>query len=48
MVNVCLNYDEEKDRIALLDDLLLQVPEITTLLYTINPKWNDSIYDLTP
>lgn len=48
MVNVCLNYDEENDRMALLDDLLLQVPEITTLLYTINPKWNDSIYDLTP
>jgi 23S rRNA (uracil1939-C5)-methyltransferase len=48
MVNICLNYDEEADRKKLFDHLLKQVPEITTLLYTINPKWNDSIYDLTP
>ena len=33
---------------GLLDYLLQQVPTITTLLYTINPKWNDSIYDLVP
>jgi 23S rRNA (uracil1939-C5)-methyltransferase len=48
MVNICLNHDEEKDRIRLLDHLLKEVPAITTLLYTINPKWNDSIYDLSP
>ncbi len=48
MVNICLNYDEEADRKKLFDHLLQQVPQITTLLYTINPKWNDSIYDLTP
>ena len=48
MVNLCLNHDAESDRIALLDYLLLKVPSITTLLYTINPKWNDSIYDLIP
>ena len=48
MVNICLNYDEETDRKKLFDYLLQQVPQITTLLYTINPKWNDSIYDLTP
>ena len=30
------------------DQLLLQVPEITTLLYTVNTKWNDTIYDLEP
>lgn len=48
MVNICLNYEEETDRKKLFDHLLKQVPEITTLLYTINPKWNDSIYDLTP
>ena len=48
MVNICLNYEEESDRKLLLDHLLKQVPSITTLLYTINPKWNDSIYDLTP
>ncbi len=48
MVNICLNYDAEEDRKKLLDHLLKTVPAITTLLYTINPKWNDSIYDLTP
>ena len=48
MVNICLNFDEEADRKKLFDHMLQQVPEITTLLYTINPKWNDSIYDLTP
>ena len=48
MVNICLHYDEVADRTKLFDHLLKQVPQITTLLYTINPKWNDSIYDLTP
>lgn len=48
MVNICLNYEAEEDRRKLLDYLLQKVPAITTLLYTINPKWNDSIYDLTP
>jgi 23S rRNA (uracil1939-C5)-methyltransferase len=48
MVNICLNYDAGEDRKKLFDHLLEQVPEISTLLYTINPKWNDSIYDLTP
>jgi 23S rRNA (uracil1939-C5)-methyltransferase len=48
MVNLCLNHEDEANRIILLDHLLQQVPSITTLLYTINPKWNDSIYDLSP
>lgn len=48
MVNICLNYDAEEDRKKLFDHLLEKIPAITTLLFTINPKWNDSIYDLTP
>lgn len=48
MVNVCLGYDDEGQRKNLFDHLLQQVPGITTLLYTINPKWNDTIYDLLP
>ncbi len=48
MVNLCINYDDEKNTTIVLDALLARVPEITTLLYTINPKWNDTIYDLTP
>ena len=48
MVNIIFNYEEEMERKKLLDHLLQQVPSITTLLFTINPKWNDTIYDLTP
>ncbi len=48
MVNICLGYEEEVERKKLLDFVLKSVPSITTLLYTINPKWNDTIYDLTP
>lgn len=48
MVNICLGYEDETATKRLLDYLLQQVPSITTLLYTINTKWNDTIYDLTP
>ncbi|MBX9785461.1 MAG: 23S rRNA (uracil(1939)-C(5))-methyltransferase RlmD [Chitinophagaceae bacterium] len=48
MVNITMGYDDEFNRKLLLTALLAEFPEITTLLYTINPKWNDSIYDLTP
>lgn len=48
MVNVCINYEDEPNREKLLAFLVEKIPSITTLLYTINPKWNDSIYDLTP
>ena len=48
MVNVVLGEDDEEKRNALLTHLLKEVPGITTLLYTINTKWNDSIYDLEP
>jgi len=48
MVNIVLGFDDETERNRLLDFVLSKVPSITTLLYTINPKWNDTIYDLTP
>ena len=48
MVNICLGYEEKEETKKLLDYLLQQVPSITTLLFTINTKWNDSIYDLSP
>ena len=48
MVNIVINNEDETNRKVLLDHLLAKVPAITTLLYTINPKWNDTIYDLTP
>ena len=48
MVNIIFNTEDEENRKLLLDDLLLKVPSISTLLYTINPKFNDTIYDLIP
>lgn len=47
MVNLVVAY-EEPAIMDLLAHLLREVPEITTLLYTINSKFNDSLYDLTP
>lgn len=48
MVNICFGQDNAKERKKLFDHLLEKVPAITTLLYTINPKKNDTIYDLEP
>ena len=48
MVNLCINYKDEENTKIVMDALLAKVPEITTLLYTINLKWNDTIYDLAP
>lgn len=48
MVNLVINHEDVTLRKALLNHLLQEMPSITTLLYTINPKWNDSIYDLEP
>ncbi len=48
MVNMVLGSEAEEERKKLLDFILEKVPSITTLLYTINPKWNDTIYDLSP
>jgi 23S rRNA (uracil1939-C5)-methyltransferase len=48
MVNVVLGYEDRENRTALLDMLLHQFPQITTLLYTINTKKNDSLFDLEP
>ena len=43
-----MGYEDEPATKNLLDFLLQEVPSITTLLYTINTKWNDTIYDLSP
>jgi 23S rRNA (uracil1939-C5)-methyltransferase len=48
MVNVVLGDDDPEKVNMLLSGLLKEVPGITTLLYTINTKWNDSIHDLQP
>ena len=48
MVNMVIAYEDKAHRIALLDQLLKSFPQITTLLYTINGKRNDSLHDQEP
>jgi 23S rRNA (uracil1939-C5)-methyltransferase len=48
MANVVFGYDDEKKRKALLDHVLELFPQLTTLLYTVNTKWNDSLNDQKP
>jgi 23S rRNA (uracil1939-C5)-methyltransferase len=48
MINFVFANDNPDEIKKLLDHLLQKIPSITTLLYTINQKWNDSIYDLDP
>jgi len=48
MVNIVFGFEDENNRKALLDLVLKQFPQITTLLYTINTKHNDSLFDLYP
>ena len=48
MINLVFGYEDKENREALLKLLLEKFPQITTLLYTINEKKNDSIYDLEP
>jgi 23S rRNA (uracil1939-C5)-methyltransferase len=48
MVNLILGYEDKEKREALFNILLERFPQITTLLYTINAKRNDSMQDLLP
>jgi 23S rRNA (uracil1939-C5)-methyltransferase len=48
MANLVIGYEDEKLTHQLADLLLQQFPDLTTLLYTVNVKWNDSISDLSP
>ena len=48
MVNIVFGHEEAGNRKILLDHILQSYPQITTLLYTINTKMNDSLYDLSP
>lgn len=48
MANIVYGYEDQAARTALQDHVLGQFPGLTTLLYTINPKWNDSLSDLEP
>lgn len=47
MVNLIVGYETQETK-DLLTHLAATFPAITALFYTINPKVNDSIYDLEP
>ncbi len=46
LINLVIHHEEKEEREALLDHILANVPGITSLNYTLNPKMNDTIYDL--
>jgi 23S rRNA (uracil1939-C5)-methyltransferase len=48
MVNVILGENDQEKINALLNHLQQAFPSVTTWVYTINTKWNDSMYDLEP
>jgi 23S rRNA (uracil1939-C5)-methyltransferase len=48
MVNLVFGYEDQAEREKLLDHILARFPSITTLLYTINTKMNDSMFELSP
>ena len=48
MVNLFFGNEDKEKREKICNYLLEKVPAITTLLYTINQKWNDSMDNLEP
>jgi 23S rRNA (uracil1939-C5)-methyltransferase len=48
MVNLVLGENNEKRRNKILEFIDRSFPQLTTLLYTINLKWNDSLHDQEP
>lgn len=48
MVNLVFGNEDKKEIEKIANFLLVKVPAITTLVYTINQKWNDSLHDLEP
>lgn len=48
MVNMVFGEDDKKHRNEILSFIDRSFPDITTLLYTVNLKWNDSLSDQEP
>lgn len=46
LVNLVVKTEKKKEREALLEHIYQNVPGITSLHYTINPKVNDTVHDL--
>jgi 23S rRNA (uracil1939-C5)-methyltransferase len=45
LINLVIHHEDKEEREAILQHILHNVPGITSLNYTINPKVNDTIYD---
>ncbi len=48
MVNIVVGENDEEKIKLLMRYVTEEFPQISTLLYTVNTKWNDSLYDLEP
>ncbi|HEX8278755.1 MAG TPA: 23S rRNA (uracil(1939)-C(5))-methyltransferase RlmD [Segetibacter sp.] len=48
MVNIVVGYEDKKILFPMLEFIRNKFTEITTLLYTVNTKKNDSLFDLQP
>lgn len=48
MVNIVVGEKDEEKIKMLMQHIQSAFPAITTLLYTVNTKWNDSLHDLEP
>ncbi len=48
MVNLVWGEDDEDVRMGMMDFIKMSFPEITSLYYTINRKFNDSLHDQEP
>ncbi len=46
LVNLVIHNEDKEEREAILQHMLDNIPGITSLNYTINPKLNDTIHDL--
>jgi len=45
LINLVMHHEDEEARIGVLEHILANVPGITSLNYTLNPKMNDTIHD---
>jgi 23S rRNA (uracil1939-C5)-methyltransferase len=48
MVNIVVAEDDKEKTDRIMRHISDKFPGITTLLYTVNKKWNDSLHDLVP
>lgn len=46
LINLVIHHEDEQNRIGVLEHIKENIPNVTSLHYTINPKMNDSIHDL--